>query len=335
MKHFFTSLFMLLVALALGKLTPLRAQTLDPTFQATTLKVPYTGGLQTSVQLTLVQPDGKVLIAGGFDFANGTLASKIMRLNADGSVDGTFNPGGTGANGFIVGMALQPDGKIIIVGGFTTYNGTSILAQARLNANGTLDASFAGLPLTGLRQLGSVAVQPDGKILVGSTAGFSVTPLPTVQRLNANGTPDASFTPPASTVGDFVRTILVQADGKILLGGSGGNISSALSAGLQRLNADGSIDSGFSSPFASSTYLVTYALAQQPDGKLLVGGSLARVAPPTPALCVCKRMDNSTTPLLRAAARLRVPVRQQPCARWCCCPAATCWWAGASRSITA
>jgi len=269
MKRLFTVLLLLLVGLPGAGL---RAQTLDPTFQPTVLKAPFVGGLQTSPQFTLVQPDGKVLVAGGFDFANGVLASKLIRLNADGTPDATFNPGGTGANGFIGAMALQPDGKLIIVGGFTVYNGAPAFAQARLNTNGTLDASFAALPTMERRQLGSVAVQPDGKILVGGSASLDATPLPAVRRLNANGTPDASFTPPASTTGDFVRTILVQADGRILVGGSG-NAGSALSIGLQRLNTDGSLDNGFASPF--STGIIVYALAQQPDGKLLVGGSLA------------------------------------------------------------
>jgi len=283
MKQSFTYLLALLV-LVLGTLAPARAQTLDPTFQPTTLKVPFVGGVQTGPQLTLVQPDGKLLVAGGFDFANGTLASKITRLNADGTPDATFNPGGAGANGFIGAMALQADGKIIIVGGFTAYNGVPTFCQARLNANGTLDPSFAALPVAERRQLGSVAVQPDGKILIGGNAGFDATPLSTVRRLNADGTPDASFTPPASSFGDFVRSILVQADGKIVLGGNAGSSGSVLIAGLQRLNADGSADGGFTSPLGASAAVAVYALAQQPDGKLLVGGALASTSTANPGV---------------------------------------------------
>lgn len=272
MKHLFT-VFLLLVGLGSASL---RAQTMDPTFQPTTLKAPFVGSLQTSAQVVLVQPDGKVVLAGGFDFANGALASKITRLNADGTPDASFNPGGTGANGYIGGVALQPDGKLVIVGGFTVYNGKPALAQARLNTDGTLDASFAAVPVAGLRQLIAVAVQPDGKILVGggTTLGGAGPTKSAVQRLNADGIPDASFTPPAGTASDLARTILVQADGKIVVGGSSlYGSSSGQGSGLQRLNADGSIDGSFNSALTNSASV--NALAQQPDGKLLVGGSLS------------------------------------------------------------
>ncbi|RZJ94461.1 MAG: hypothetical protein EOO60_03010 [Hymenobacter sp.] len=228
MKQSYTFLLWLLVALSLWEPLPLSAQVLDPAFLPTVLKVPYAGTLQGGVQRVVVQPDGKLLIAGGFDFANGMLAGKIQRLNTDGTSDAAFNQGGFGANGFIGAMVLQADGKIVIAGGFTTYNNTPALTLARLNSNGTLDANFASAILPAqLRQLTSLAIQPDGKILVGSSGNIGGGQSDLLARFNTNGSLDTSFQANAS--GYFsdiagnsysVRSILVQADGKILVGGS-------------------------------------------------------------------------------------------------------------------
>ena len=274
MKHVFTRL-LLLVGLLYGPgLASLQAQILDPTFQPTVLKNGYLGGLQTGVQRLAVQPDGKVITAGGFDFANGVLASKIQRLNANGTSDATFNPGGIGANGFIGAVALQADGRILIAGGFTTYNGTPALALARLNANGTLDPTFASLTPGVLRQIGSLAIQPDGKILVGSTNSFTPGQAGALVRLNNDGTPDASFSIGTGTTSGIVNTIVVQTDGKIVVGGSF-TAFSGQAGGLVRLNANGSLDTTFG-PGAGFTGTVNAAV-QQPDGKLLVGGSFTQL----------------------------------------------------------
>jgi len=297
MKRLFTLLSTLLLICGAGWL-PVRAQALDPGFQATALKAPYQGGLQTGVQLLAVQPDGKILVAGGFDFANGTLTGKIARLNPDGTTDAAFNPGGVGANGFIGAMALQPDGKIVVVGGFTAYNGTPVLAQARLNANGTLDPSFAGLaPTSAVRQLNTLALQPDGKLLVGGGLSFTPGQANALVRLNPDGTPDASFTTSPGVAGDFVRSLLVQADGKILVGGTfftpGGQLY-----GLVRLNANGSADGTFG--IGTGANFTVSGLAQQPDGKLLVAGSFTQIngqpAPGVARLLLDGTFDNSFTP---------------------------------------
>ncbi|MFC6223702.1 T9SS type A sorting domain-containing protein [Hymenobacter artigasi] len=274
MKHVFTRLFLLVGLLCGAGLASLQAQILDPTFQPTVLKNGYLGGLQTGVQRLAVQPDGKVITAGGFDFVNGVLASKIQRLNANGTSDATFNPGGIGANGFIGAVALQADGRILIAGGFTTYNGTPALALARLNANGTLDPTFASLTPGVLRQIGSLAIQPDGKILVGSTNSFAPGQAGALVRLNTDGTPDASFSIGTGTTSGIVNTIVVQTDGKIVVGGSF-TAFSGQAGGLVRLNANGSLDTTFGLG-AGFTGTVNAAV-QQPDGKLLVGGSFTQV----------------------------------------------------------
>ncbi len=149
-------------------------------------------GLNYIVSTTVLQPDDKVLIGGSFTNYNGTSRNYIARLNADGSLDATFNPG-TGTNYEINSIALQTDGKILIGGLFTDYNGTSRNRIARLNADGSLDATFN--PGTGADYwIYSIALQPDGKILIGGLfTDYNGTSRNGIARLNADGSLDATF----------------------------------------------------------------------------------------------------------------------------------------------
>ena len=88
-----------------------------------------------------VQPDGRVVAVGHFTTVNGVNRNRIVRLNSDGSIDDTFNPGG-GANNPIRDMLVQPDGRTVIVGDFSSFNGIARKGVARINSEGTLDESF-------------------------------------------------------------------------------------------------------------------------------------------------------------------------------------------------
>ena len=278
MQYFFTRCFFWCAFLAWLAVAPLRAQTLDPSFQPTVLKTPLQAGLQLSVNTLAVQPDGKVLMAGGIDFANGSLTGKLQRLNPDGTTDAAFNPGGTGANGFIAAVLLQPDGKILVAGGFTTFNSLPRALLVRLNANGSLDPSFAFAPTPAdYRQLTALALQPDGKIVVGSGLSFATQSSGGVVRLNSDGSADPTFNAGTGITAGLARTLLVQADGKILVGGAFTMFNGQAVGNLVRLNATGSVDASFninSSPTpGAGNGGVVRSLVQQPDGKLLVGGS--------------------------------------------------------------
>jgi hypothetical protein len=99
--------------------------TIDGTFN------PGTGG-NGIIQSIVYQPDGKVLIGGSFDNYNGTARNGIARVNADGSLDGSFNPGTGVDNGVVNSIAYQPDGKVLIGGPFTTYDNVSRNRIARV-----------------------------------------------------------------------------------------------------------------------------------------------------------------------------------------------------------
>jgi uncharacterized delta-60 repeat protein len=261
--------------------TALRAQSLDPSFQPTVLKAPLTAGLQLSVNSLAVQPDGKILVAGGFDFVNGVLTGKIQRLNPDGTTDATFNAGGTGANGFISTIVLQPDGKILVGGGFITFNDQPLPLVVRLNSDGSVDSSFTFGTAASIRQISSIALQSDGKILVGSGAtlngGIQTDGL---VRLLPNGAVDSSFNIGTNlTQGGIISAILVQADGNILIGGSFDNFNSngQRLRWLVRLTSTGVVDPSFVANTTNINLGPIAALAQQPDGKLLIGGSFIQV----------------------------------------------------------
>ncbi len=150
-------------------------------------------GANGAVYTTILQPDGKILIGGQFTTYNGITANRIARLNTDGTLDTTFTVG-TGADSSVNTITLQPDGKILIGGAFTTYNGTTVNHVARLNADGTLDTTF----VTGTGTNGSVftiALQPDGKILIGGWfTTYNGTTANYIARLNTDGTLDTTFT---------------------------------------------------------------------------------------------------------------------------------------------
>ncbi|HEY0050875.1 MAG TPA: hypothetical protein VGB68_16400, partial [Pyrinomonadaceae bacterium] len=182
-----------------------------------------------SVQAIALQADGKIIIAGYFNLlapeGGGTIAvNKIIRFNVDGSLDTSFDPN---PNNGVRAMAVQSDGRILIAGNFTTLapNGGAPVARncfARLNPDGTLDATFDPNVSGGSLIVYSIALQADGKILIGGefsrlapNGGASVTRF-NIARVNADGTVDAIFDP---RVDHIVNAVAVQPDGKILIGG--------------------------------------------------------------------------------------------------------------------
>src|SRR6266851_1591525 len=175
---------------------------------------PGAGGVTyPNVSSLAVQADGKILVGGDFTTLGGQSRLCIGRLNADGTLDTSFNPG---ADYLVNSLAVQADGKILAGGSFTTLGGQSRNFIGRLNADGTLDTSFN--PAPGANSgVYSLAMQADGKILVGGyftiLGGHSRNYL---GRLNADGTLDTSFNP---DVNFWVNSLAVQGDGKILVGG--------------------------------------------------------------------------------------------------------------------
>jgi uncharacterized delta-60 repeat protein len=124
----------------------------------------FAPGVQ-GVSVLALQPDGKLLIGGTFTVVHGVSRRGIARLKPDGTLDTTFNPG-TGTDGTVNAIALQPDGKVLLGGSFTHFDGVTRHRVARLHADGGLDAGFdPGVGPDG--HVVSLVMQPDGNILIG------------------------------------------------------------------------------------------------------------------------------------------------------------------------
>ncbi len=243
--------------------------TLDTSFN------PGAGGVTYAfVQCLAVQADRKIVVGGYFTTLDGQSRTNIGRLNADGTLDTSFDPG-AGPDGYpVVCLAVQSDGRIVVGGNFTTMGGQSRTNIGRLNADGTLDTSFNPGAGGGVF---SLALQADGEILVG---GYFTTlggqNRSNLGRLNADGTLDTSFNSGAGGVSyASVQSLAVQSDGRIVVGGNFTTVGGQSRNSIGRLNADGTLDTSFNPGAAGPYYPEVTSLALQADGKILVGGNFS------------------------------------------------------------
>ncbi|PYL84674.1 MAG: hypothetical protein DMF23_05515 [Verrucomicrobia bacterium] len=218
----FRRVLLLFVLLLGGFVSAVRAAAPTPTptptpGQLDTTFVPAPG-TNDAVNVVIPQPDGKVVAAGRFTFANTVFRNRIARFNFDGSLDTSFDPG-TGADGEIIAAVLQSDGRIIVAGRFTSFNGFTHNGICRLNADGSVDQTFGlgnGINNAAL----ALALQSDGRIIVGGQfSQIDLTQRFNLARLNNDGSVDLSFDPGNGPNGD-VNAIIIQPDGRIVIGGT-------------------------------------------------------------------------------------------------------------------
>ncbi len=241
-----------------------------------------------AVSAIALETDGSILIGGTFTTLqpNGSGAavarSRLARLRSDGSIDATFTPA---ANNVVFDLVLQSDGKILVGGGFTTIQSTgsdtpeTVNRLARLERDGTLDAGFR--PSLDNRAL-SLALEPGGGILVAGdfrlvhgTSDSADSTRTYLARFTAAGELDQGFSPSPNA---GVAKVLLQRDGRILLGGnftsvalsSGGAVSRAYVA---RLDQTGAVDQDF----VVGLNAAVCALAVQSDNKIVIGGYFTRL----------------------------------------------------------
>ncbi|MBS0031559.1 IPT/TIG domain-containing protein [Chitinophaga sp. 22321] len=259
------------------------------------------GGISGSVGNLHVQADGGILLTGSFRFyvqPNFQLTSSLgldsvhldsiqvngmVRLTPDGGLDSTYNydlvkhMGKEGPNGFINRSILLPDGKMLIAGNFTKYNGQTVNRIARLNADGSLDPTFvsgAGAD----QAIVNMARQADGKIvLVGGFNNFGGTLVPHIARINANGVVDPTFNAGKGSNG-FFYDISFMPGGQIILSGIFSQFGDLQRNNIIVLNADGSIHPSFNtnggitlSPDAVSGGIMKIVQQEGEKSMLLVG----------------------------------------------------------------
>ena len=196
----------------------------------------------------------KIIIVGRFNRFNGVNKEYVARLNADGTLDTSFTGPDFGGGQYIYTAAIQPDGKIVIGGGFTVSSGgVTYQSIARLNQDGSLDTGFnAGTGTRGTASSNAVVhaitVQPDGKILFGGSFNTynGVACKANLNRLEANGNLDTAFSSSVGAVNGEVRAIALQS-GKIIVGGffTGYTSPSTTKNKILRLNSNGTFDATF------------------------------------------------------------------------------------------
>ncbi len=295
LNFYFTFFFLTILAFA----TYVDAQPgeIDTTFNQTGfLRESFGFGYDVS-RAVVIQNDGKIIAAGYAGFGS-ELEFAVVRYNLDGSLDNSFGENGVAAKGrrntdeIANAVALQPDGKIIVVGESRARNYSfHSFAIARFNLDGSPDSSFGnnGLKISPLSDgygIGTaVAVQNDGRIVVTGYLGNGVT----VFRFNIDGSFDNSFGTNGKTTWfsdvSFGSGLAIQSDGKIVVGGGFAN-SSYWDFGLFRFNQNGSIDrkfgiNGKASFSLSSRHDSVTSVAIQPDGKIVVVGSAQNASTPS------------------------------------------------------
>ena len=230
-------------------------------------------GANSTVETTKIQPDGKILIGGIFSAFNGSAVGGIIRLNSDGSVDNSFQTG-TGANEIVRAIAVRPNGKIIIAGNFTEYNGIAVNRIAQLNADGSLDTSFSiGTGFTG--EVWTLELAPDGSLFVGGLfSSYNGDGGANLVKLSESGLKDWSF-----AVGTGTNNVVFAAklldDGKVLIGGNFTSYNGTSVPRLMRLNSNGLLDVTFNIGSGPNSFV--RAIDVQSDAKILIAGSFTSV----------------------------------------------------------
>jgi uncharacterized delta-60 repeat protein len=200
-------------------------------------------------------------------------------------VDQTFQPPPSEPCNFVSAIVQQPDGKILVSAYCADGTMETSSSLIRLNPDGSLDTSFnLDSRVTRLESSVFPLMQPDGRILIGAIVLIKNENRPGIVRLNGDGSLDTSFMPGVG--GDGIYAVLLQPDGKVLVGGLTLIFDGTQQANIARLNPDGSLDRSFASVFGSNdTSGSIYAMAQQSDGKVMVGGvNLAVNGAPAPEL---------------------------------------------------
>lgn len=234
----------------------------------------------SGVYALAVQPDGKIVVGGSFTALGGQARNLIGRLNADGSLDTSFNPGATGPfPSYVSCLMVQADGKILVGGRFTSLGGQSRFCVGRLESNGSLDTGFTPPALPTLHLLtgaNAITIQSDGTILVCGAFIEQPTMNRLVRRLNPDGTLRANLCWSSLPLGqnEYVLSAALLADGRVCVGGYFSSLNGQSFRNLARLYPDGSLETTFSAGAGGPVF----SLGVQADGKLMVAGGFTTLA---------------------------------------------------------
>lgn len=251
------------------------------------------GTLNDEANGIVIQSDGKIVVAGYSINGAGDADFALARYNSDGSLDNTFDFDGKlttpvgSSNDYGYSIALQADGKIVVAGA-SIIGSNYDYALVRYNSDGSLDNTFdidgklTTAIGTSLDAGKSVAIQSDGKIIVGGHSTIGTNSDFSLVRYNINGSLDNSFdvdgkvTTAIGVASDEALSIAIQTDGKIIVAGSS-YIGTFNDFAVVRYNTNGSLDNTFDvdgmvTSAIGVSYDNAYSVVLQPDGKILVAG---------------------------------------------------------------
>lgn len=235
-------------------------------------------GADGAVNTVVNQTDNRTLIGGAFSSVNGVVRNFVARVNTDGSLDTSFNPG-SGADNVVfsaIETFINGTRRLYIGGAFTSYRSVSRMGVVRVNDNGTLDTAFTGT-VNGI--VYALAAYPTNSVYAGKVVvGGSFTTANGVSqggiaRFNQDGSRDSTF---AGYVSGTVRSVLIQDDGGIVVGGEFTNANGVAVNRLARFNNDGSLDTNFIANLNGGANNTVNTLALQADNRIVVGGQFTQ-----------------------------------------------------------
>lgn len=235
------------------------------------LDATFTPGTGADGQVTAIalDPTGRILIGGTFANYNGVSRPGVARLNNDGTLDATFSTGTGITGGVVSALAIQSDGRIILAGTFTGYNGSTANRVVRLATNGAIDATFS-VGTGPNAAVYALALDASGRAVIGG--GFATvngTSRPGIARLTTTGAVDPAFNP-GTGANNSLFAVTHQRDGRILIGGMFTTFNGNTANRIARLLADGSFDTSFVTGTGCSSWV--YTIVIQSDDKILAGG---------------------------------------------------------------
>lgn len=273
--------WLLSLALMASSIALAQAGSLDLTFNPNDLGNGYGDGPVIKVHgapyKVLIQPDGKVLVAGSFDSVLGKYQPRLVRLNADGTADPTFDTG-TGFGGYgnaVSHLAVRPDGRILTGGDFYSFDSTPASYLLQLNADGSLDSTFSSWS-SASNSVRQIVLQSDGKVIIVGPSYYNGTDVSGRPfRLNIDASLDTTYHAPFFQ-GGGPYGMLLQTDGELLVWGSFSGVGGEPRINLARLMPDGSLDLTYN-PIASCDGTGFARGALQSNGKLILSGDFTLV----------------------------------------------------------
>lgn len=263
-------------------------------------------GFNSGIWCTSVLENDQILVGGNFTYYKNTKLNRFARLTPDGEVDATFKTG-NGFNDGVTVIMVQKDRKILVGGFFTFYDGILRNRIVRLNRDGTIDQSFQYQGGFNDGRVHCISIQKDGKILIGGDFyQYNGVHRNNLVRLNTDGSLDLSFTHRFG-FDKPVRSIAIQKDGKILVGGDFVNFDGKMNKHLVRLNPDGTQDQTFNigTGFNQSVHSVVI----QNDDLILVGGEFTAVDNQNAHRIVRLKTDGSLDPAFNTKTQANNTIR--------------------------